>query len=256
MVAQDPRPTWEFVTLAFIAAQEEPVGSPRLREALAEAGIRVAEATAGRFLRSLDQRGYTKTVKTTRGRVITARGEERLAELARERRRVSLSEELIAAVSADEMTALLDLLLARRAIEPEGARLAARKASLEELETIAQLARRHVQGVGDVAVMIDAGRKFHTAVAAASHNRILAAVALYMLDPVNDQLLHLLNQIMFESGEALDFSQDHQRISRYMRARDGENAEVAMRGHIDKLIAAVERYQASLPPRGSASESA
>jgi DNA-binding FadR family transcriptional regulator len=170
---------------------------------------------------------------------------ERLAELARERRRASLSAGLIDAVGADDVASLLDLLVVRRAIEPEGARLATLKASAEELEGIAQLARRHVQGVGRVGISIEVGRDFHSAVATASQNQVLAAVASFLLDPVNDQLQRLLNQIMFEFGEAIDFAQDHQRIVRQMRARDPVKAETAMRDHIDRLIAAVERYPRS-----------
>jgi DNA-binding FadR family transcriptional regulator len=235
----------ETVVLAYIASHDEPVGSQRLKEALAEAGFSVAEATVGRYLRSLDQRGYTQSVKKTRGRVITERGEERLVELARERRRASLSAVLIEAVSADSVTALLELLAVRRVIEPEGVRLATLRASAEEIEAIAQLAQRHVQGVGNVDVSIEVGRNLHSAVAEASQNGVLAAVAAFLLDPAHDELQLLLNQIMFESGEALDFAQDHQRIIRQMRSRDPVKAELAMRDHIEKLIAVVERYQSS-----------
>ena len=243
----------EIAALAFIADQDEPVGSPRLREALADRGIIVGEATVGRFLRSLDRSGYTESIKTTRGRVITPLGLDRLAALLRERRRASLSAELHQALGNDAVTALLDLLYARRGVEAEATRLATRHAPDDAIAEVTDLAREHVRCVGGGDDTVSAARNFHLELASLSGNAVITALASFLLDAGNDPLVQLLDQITFEAGEALHFAQDHARIAGHMLIRDEDAAERAMREHIDEMIAAVEAYlekqQAVAPAR-------
>ncbi|MCC6312685.1 MAG: FCD domain-containing protein [Thermomicrobiales bacterium] len=235
--------------MTFIAAQDEPVGSQRLKEALEEAGISVAEATAGRFLRSLDGKGYTQSIGATRGRVLTPRGQERLAKLLRERRLASLSADLVEAIDISDLSSLLDLLYVRLAVEPAAARLVALRASDEEIAAIAQLAERHVHCVGDGGDTVEPSRAYHQLLAESSGNGVLTAVATYLLDPLDDRLARLLDRISFEAGEALEFARDHQRVSRCLQARDASGAASAMRDHLEKLMDMVARYVAGSTPR-------
>lgn len=245
-------PGIEIAALAYIADQDEPVGSPRLREALADRGIVVGEATVGRFLRALDRSGYTESIKATRGRVITPLGLDRLAALLRERRRASLSAELHQALGTDAVTALLDLLYARRGVEAEAARLATRHASDDAIAELVDLAKEHIRCVGGGDDTVTAARNFHLEAASISGNAVIAALASFLLDAGNDPLVQLLDQITFEAGEALHFAQDHARIARSMLMRDEAAAERAMREHIDEMIAAVEAYRAAQPAEAPA----
>lgn len=245
-----PRSELEIVALAYIASHDEPVGSQRLQQVLAEAGFAMAEATAGRFLRALDQQGFTEAVQNTRGRVITAAGEERLAELLRERRRALLSAELVEAVSAADLQSALDLLYVRRAIEPEGVHHAALKATDAEIEAIARLAEDHVHDVAG-SDSVGPAMNFHRSLAEASHNGVLAAVAALLLDPVNDRLAHLQRQISSDIGTTRAYVNAHQQIAGHLRARDAHAAERAMRDHIDQMIAAVKAYQAAREGQGN-----
>lgn len=241
-------PEMELATLALLAGASEPVGSARLAEALRQAGIGVAEATAGRYLRQLDERGLTRSLGTKLGRVITGAGRERLAELRRLRRQDEHGARMLRAVAATEIEGLIDLLHVRRAVEVEAARLAATRASDAELAHLADCSRRHVHEVGAGGDTVEPSMGFHRLVAEASHNRMLIAVALLLLDPANEPLEKLLGQIALDAGTTLDQAQDHIALAEALLARDPPAAEAAMRAHMDKLIAAVVDYRRRTTP--------
>lgn len=233
----------EIAALSFIASDDGPVGSLRLREALEAAGILVSEATVGRFLRSLDQRGYTESVRNTRGRVVTERGVIHLRDLLRRRHRASLSAELANAISADDVGALLDLLYVRRAIEPEAVRLAALNATDNELAELTEVAEQHIHAVGGGDDTVGVSKDFHDLVAAVSGNTILKAVMALLLASANDRLAELLDRITYDAGHALTFAYEHRRIGRLLRERRATDAATAMYAHIDDMIRAVEAFQ-------------
>lgn len=234
----------EAAALAFMASQSEPVGSRRLMQALGDAGIRVAEATAGRLLHSLDEQGFTVSVKTTRGRTITPAGEAHLAILLRNQRRVELTAGLVEAISAADVQSLLDLLSVRRAIEPEGAHQAALRASDAEIEAIVRDVEA-VPSADENDANVGPAMDFHRALLDASQNPVLIAVASLLLDPHNDYLAQLQRRISAATGNANEYIGDHQRIARFLQARDAAGAERAMRDHINRMIADVTRYRES-----------
>lgn len=244
----------ELAALTALAAGE-PVGAARLAAALRRAGIAVAEATAGRYLRGLDERGLARSPGAKRGRVLTAAGRARLDELRHQQRQDEHGARMLRAVAATEIAELIDLLAVRRAVETEAARLAASRATDDELARIAALSERHVRDVGAGHDTVAPSMGFHRAVAEASHNRMLVAVALLLLDPANEPLEKLLGRIADDSGATLDQAHDHLTLAAALRARDPAAAEAAMRAHMDKLIAAVEAFRgrgiaAPRPPRG------
>ncbi len=244
MTNQDEGPTIELAALALLAESADPIGSVRLAEVLRQGGIAVAEATAGRYLRHLDERGLTRALAGKRGRVITEAGRARLAELRDSRRQDEHGARMRRAVAATEVDELVDLLRVRRAVETEAARLAAGRATDEELAQIAAISRRHVHDVGAGRDTVEPSMHFHRIIAEASHNRMLIAVALLLLDPANEPLEKLLGQIALDSGATLDQAHDHVTLALALGARDAAAAEAAMRAHMDKLIAAVEAYRA------------
>lgn len=72
----------ELTALLLLEGAHEPVGSARLAEAFRQSGIPVASATAGRYLRQLDERGLTRPKGTKLGRIITDAGRQRLRQLS------------------------------------------------------------------------------------------------------------------------------------------------------------------------------
>jgi DNA-binding GntR family transcriptional regulator len=71
-----------------------------------------------------------------------------------------------------------------------------------------------------------------------------------LLDPANDRLHRIHDEIMFfnQASDAPapsphDLAVDHVRVAEAIRRRDTRAAEMAMRKHCDKLIAAGEAYR-------------
>jgi repressor of nif and glnA expression len=79
-------------------------------------GIDVAEATAVRFLRVMDERGLTVRVGR-QGRLITERGRQRLQHLRLVERLDQPSSELVCILSASDTDELIEVLHLRRAAE-------------------------------------------------------------------------------------------------------------------------------------------
>jgi GntR family transcriptional regulator, transcriptional repressor for pyruvate dehydrogenase complex len=238
----------ELTALTLLAAASQPVGSARLAEALRQAGLAVAEATAGRYLRQLDARGLTRSLGAKRGRTITDAGRARLADLQRLRRHDAYGANLLRAVATTELDELMDLLYVRRAVETEAARLAASRATDAELAQIAAASRAHVHDVRGGHDTVEPSLNLHRLVAEASHNRLLIAVALLLLDPAHDPLEKMLGQIALHTGETLDQATDHLLVAKALRSRDPAAAEAAMRAHLDKLIHAVAAYRRATAP--------
>jgi DNA-binding GntR family transcriptional regulator len=233
----------ERIALALLASTDQPIGSARLAEAFRREGIAVAEATAGRYLRQLDELGFTRTLGAKRGRIITDAGRDRLAELRRRLRHDEYGASLLRAIATTEIDELMDLLHVRRAVETEAARLAARRATDAELAQIAVASRHHVREVSAGHDTVEPSMHFHRLIAEASHNRMLIAVALLLLDSANDPLEKALGQIALDTGETLDQASDHLALAEALSSRDPDSAEAAMRAHMDKLIQAVENYR-------------
>jgi DNA-binding FadR family transcriptional regulator len=239
-------PRLELVALGVLAQAEEPVGSVRMAEALVDAGINIAEATAGRYLRKLDRAGMTFPI-TTRGRVITEKGHQRLAELRLAKRQDERSDQLVRAITTTGVDEVMDLLYVRRAVEPEAARLAALRATNEDVERISAIDSAYVQDWKHSETRVGATLTFHRSVARASHNQMLIAVAMMLLDEVHEPLARLLDRltIPFDNGTTSSFALEHHAILDAISSHNAEDAESTMRAHVDHLIAVVHRRMVS-----------
>ncbi|MBX6341399.1 MAG: FCD domain-containing protein, partial [Thermomicrobiaceae bacterium] len=244
MAGNASTPRMELAALMLLDRAEEPVGAARLAQALREAGIPVAEATAGRFLRYLDERGYTRVQSTTRGRLITEAGRQRLGQLRLLQRQDEQGAQVVRAARATAIDELIDLLYVRRVVETEAARIAASRASDEEIARIWDFTEAHVHEAGEHRDTLEPSLSFHRMVVDASHNRMLIAVARLLLEPANDPLEKLLGHISLDAGATFDLALDHRLVAEALRARDAAAAEAAMRQHMDKLVHEVEAYRA------------
>jgi DNA-binding FadR family transcriptional regulator len=217
-----------------------------MAEAFFEAGIHVAEATAGRLLRKLDRAGLTIAIRT-RGRVITDKGHRRLAELRLAQRQDERSAQLVEATKATEIHELVDLLYVRRAVDGEAARLAAMRATDEDIHRMAAVDSAHVDDWRQIDTRVTSSRTFHRLIATASHNAMLIAVVTILLDDAHEPLARLLDQLTIPSndGSRSSFALEHHATLEAIRNRDPDVAESTMRAHIDHLIREV---QGPLPP--------
>jgi GntR family transcriptional regulator, transcriptional repressor for pyruvate dehydrogenase complex len=232
----------EYLSLELLADEVHPVGSPRLAVHLNLRGVPVSEATAGRILRNLDQRGWTQAL-SKRGRVLTSAGRERFEELRRTERFNGHSSEMRQAVDVGNLDALLDLLRARRAIEPEAARLAAERATPDERRRISSLSREQTQRAEDGQSPNEVALDFHRLVVEASHNRMLTAMARVLLDSTNDPMGSILDQMSGRRAQYPHLAHDHHAIQEAICNGDPDTAEREMRAHLDTLIRAVEEFR-------------
>jgi DNA-binding FadR family transcriptional regulator len=233
----------ELIALTLLSSVNEPIGSLRLAEAFQEAGIAVAEATAGRYLRQLDTLGLTRPHNATKGRLLTEAGKQHLQELMARKRQDARGAEVVKAATTTELDELIDLLYVRRAVEVEAARMAATRGSDEEIARLCVFADLHVRDAGEGGETTEPSMHFHRMVAEASHNRMLIAVAALLLEPANDPLEKLLAHIALDAGTTLDQVTDHTKLAEALRDRDEAAVESIMRMHMDKLIREVEAYR-------------
>jgi DNA-binding GntR family transcriptional regulator len=231
----------QLIALSLLAASERPAGAASLVSSFESAGVIMAEATAGRFLRQLDLLGYTRSIGK-RGRRLTQEGERRLEVLRLHQELAVSSARVAAAASARDADELIELLYVRRAVESEAARLAAIRASAEEIGQIVDAAATHVSCV-DHLDRFDLSNDFHLLVAKASRSPMISAITTMLLERANAPLGRLLDQIADQSGSIRPMALHHEAVAEAVAVRASERAEELMRSHIDELIAVVVAYR-------------
>lgn len=228
----------EYLTLLIIHQSESPVGSGYLSRELRNYGWDVSEATAGRILANYDNAGFTTKVGF-QGRVLSQLGIEKLKELEEKKLRSEQGYEFFRVLETKTPEELIDVLVARRAIEREIARLAALNATDEEIKELWQIQKlqkaRVAHSKGGAAEQDVA---FHRLLAKASRNKVLeGAMNLIRQDA---QLAPVLEYIRKEVHSVV--SLDHANIARAIEMHDPDLAEQVMVDHIENLIRDVKRY--------------
>lgn len=223
--------------LSILNEKVQPLGSGLLRQLLLEKGLELSEATVGRTLIEMDRIRLTQKVGF-KGREITEKGKEKLTEITNLRKRTQFGNRFVEALQATRIEDLLEVLLARRAIEREIARLAALRATEKEIKALdAILAEQEKYFSGNL-LLAEHDYKFHKLIAAAAKNKVLEAA----LDLIrhDSQLSPILEYIRKQVGGKLVVG--HFEIMKGIRARDSEQAEKAMVAHIESLIGDVNNY--------------
>jgi GntR family transcriptional regulator, transcriptional repressor for pyruvate dehydrogenase complex len=225
------RESLEYQALSYLEASAAPNGSRSLCTELSRRGFRISEPTVGRLLYQLDSLGYTTRVGF-RGRTLTEAGRERLRRIRLAREESETGAALLQSIRPSTLGELLELLVARRAIEREIARLAALNATEGDLAEIrgALDAQEVALARGDPAIPEDI--RFHNAIASASANRVLRnALALMRRDESLAYLMVRLRRLRRSRIAA-----EHYPIVDAIAARDPEGAERAMLAHVDHLL--------------------
>ncbi len=250
-----PSPTSDLVALQLLADNDTPIGNNRLVQALQKAGIAVAEATAGRVLSKLVSQGLARTLGK-RGRVVTPAGRDRLASLQRDMMRRQRSARLVDVGNIRNVESLRDMLIVRRAIEPEAARLAASRASAQDIALLDKYACAHCSAPIEDGQRVDPAVSFHCQLVRASHHEFLIELGLLALEQSDTRLLdkishdpRLARLTQKETKRDADaFAKDHELIVEAIKRRDPAAAERAMRRHIDRLLLKATAYRSSLEP--------
>jgi GntR family L-lactate dehydrogenase operon transcriptional regulator len=220
--------------------RDGPLGSGSLLEPLQGLGYQGSEPTVGRFLRSLDRRGLSARV-SNKGRGLTERGRDRLRELCEAEAQLFYERELIRTMRTSTIDDLLDVLVARRALERETARLAAEHATIDDVARIEAAIKDHREVLAAGGIAIDADVRLHSLIAQAGGNRVLAAA----IDLIrrDKQLTVALDAILKYTDHK--WVVGHERILRAITRHSSDEAERAMLDHINTLIADVRRYRDS-----------
>ncbi|HYG59309.1 MAG TPA: FCD domain-containing protein [Symbiobacteriaceae bacterium] len=231
----------EFLILSYLDRSDGPVGSGVICDWLRRDGNEISEATVGRFLRELDMRDLTLRAGY-RGRTLTEQGLARLAELRRERVAALSSTELVRALRGSALEDVVGVLVARRALEREIARLAAKYATDRDLEVLTVLIGRY-ETVENPGAAAEADFTFHTRLAEIAGNKVLQAAT--RLIHAEAQVNAIPEPVVRKIKPAL--SRQHHEILAAIQAHDQQRAEAAMVQHLDFIIEAVKRYGGQAP---------
>jgi DNA-binding GntR family transcriptional regulator len=117
----------------------------------------------------------------------------------------------------------------RTVLEGTAARFAARSASAIELAELAAINDEMTKALGDATKLFDANKQFHELLLDVARNRFLISAA----ESVQKTLLILGPSTMEEEDRAAVAVAEHRAVIDALHAHDGEEAETAMRVHIE-----------------------
>lgn len=224
-------PEVQFLLLSLLEDQIVPLGAGATRDALSAEGIEVGEATAGRMLRDLQHEGLAEKIGV-QGRVLTAKGRERLQDLKREKEQDRSAREFVRTLRATDSKELEDVLVARRVIEAETARLAAENATDGEIRILEQIVEEMREQLLTGHGIASLDERFHLHLARMSKNPVLET-ALKLIRH-NGHYSPLFAKIRNRAGTLT--GKDHMRIAAAIAERDGNAASQAMIEHINGVL--------------------
>jgi GntR family L-lactate dehydrogenase operon transcriptional regulator len=223
-----------YLVLCLLGQTDGPVGSGAVCSWLRKNGHDISEATVGRFLRQLDFQGLTERTGY-QGRVLTALGQTRWAELKRERALTRSSLEFMRSLEPGDLAEVVDVLVARRGLERETARLAALRATEADIAGLEALVAEYA---GDSGNQAEVDFKFHVRLAEVTGNRVLqAATRLIHSQAASATIPTKIHQRLKPL-----LAQQHKEIVAAIRARDPVRAESAMTDHLDGVIESIQQY--------------
>ena len=227
----------ESTVLELLAQHPNPLGASVLHRSLAERGIVCSQATAGRLLKHLDRDGLTQQ-HGRRGRSLTSKGFRHLEALRRLQDRQEHGRRFLRSIDTESPLILLDVLIGRRAVERETARLAAMRATDDELRTLQSLYDQHVRQKASGSDAVLENREFHLFIARIAKSRVLeTALELILAESsVSQVLIRMRRKAGSRSGS------EHPRIVSAILRRDAKAAEAAMMQHIDNIIRDLYRF--------------
>ncbi|KJS22323.1 MAG: hypothetical protein VR72_06500 [Clostridiaceae bacterium BRH_c20a] len=235
-VLQTPRESHRFHILEVIEKSEAPLGANQIKKELSSLGLNISEATVGRVLFGLDQETLTKK-EGFKGRILTEQGQNALREMRIQRERKEYGEEFFKVLDSTSEAELVEILVARRVIESQLARMAALhitpEIAQEMQDTIDRQAKYSKKGI---AAEYDV--QFHKLISRSAGNKVLDA----MLDLIRQdgQLTPALEYIRKKVKSSIIV--DHKKIMEAIINKDPNTAEKAMIEHMDNLIRDVNKY--------------
>jgi len=227
----------DLTILEMIRDASEPIGSWNIANRLAGENIDTSSATIGRILNKLESMGYLKKEKF-RGRVITEKGLHAILVAKQFMSAEIHKNKLNRFIDVQLLEDFLTVLEARRSIERETARLAALRATPEEIQMMDDILSRQENKYKDHQWITEDDLAFHKAIAKASKNEILETM--YSLLAIFGQQSRAFEYMRKKINA--EYMVSHRRILNALRRGDSGEAEKAMLDHIDNLVSDVNKY--------------
>lgn len=224
-----------FEVLSYIKEEGKAAGAGSVQRRLKTRGYSIAEASVGRLLREMEYAGLL-VKESNLGRSISPQGEEKLRDLEAARWQGNWAQEFFSDSGSSDKGHLAELLVARRPVEIEVARLASENATNEEICELRRIVDKHEQ-------MAKAGRsvshldtEFHQYLAKISHNSILEALVELLRKKEEDSTA--LEGIRRHAGNISN--DEHRKIFEAVERHDADLAILAMKRHLNNLMHTLE----------------
>lgn len=217
--------------LLYLKERGVPEGAGSVQRHLNEKGYNMAEATVGRLLREMDCRGFTEK-QSNQGRTLSEAGISRLRELEEWKWQDKWTEGFMDVFDKTERSRLLDLLTARRPVEIEVARLAAKNATDEDIAKLRYIVEEQESLAQSRKPVSHLDTEFHRLLAKASGNKILEAIIELLRKKVDDA--NELEVIRRRAGHI--YNTEHRKILEAIEQKDQELACLAMKRHLGNLM--------------------
>jgi len=230
----------KYELLRILMESKESIGSSTLCQMLRHRNLNISSATVGRILNEFDFEGLTVR-QGYKGRVLTDLGREHFLEYRRKMEFAEFSSKLYEAVNETDPASLINILIARRGIEREIAKLAAEQATAADIEEIRAAYQIHLGSVKSKKhgmITSENDVLFHRAIAKASKNIILASTYDFIWQ--NGRLSPIMEYVRISVGGAI--AVDHGKILAAIEAKDPDLAQEMMMAHINSLINDVNKY--------------
>lgn len=131
-------------------------------------------------------------------------------------------------LSPTETDEYLELIEARRVIEGELVRMAAKRRTDEQIEQLRQVVATMAESRLDAARFLEADLQFHITLAEAAHNRALLRTMLAIRGPLKRLIANRTFRHLAEVGNLDESVADHQKILDGLARRDPEPGEAAL----------------------------
>jgi len=148
------------------------------------------------------------------------------------------AEEVLKLLRSNRRKDIIDLLIVRRIVEVEGARLAAMNASKKMIARLEEIVRKQKTSITSGSLAVEEDVRFHETLAKASGNQFIA----YSVHLLRSR--HWLNYavIAIRAKLGAGLAVDHEEIIAAVKARNPDAALMTMQRHITTLLGEVERY--------------
>ena len=222
---------YEYPILKILSVAEHPSGAGVLCEALSRQGITISEAGIGRALRDFRNEGFLERVGF-QGHRITTDGMARLKDLEEARHKADALKQLLNQTGSMKDYSVLDILIARKAIEVEAAAQAAIRATLEDVSRLEEIIKAQYERMDR--------NEDYTTLSSSFHIEILRIAAVPLLQMLYEFIGLSVQWHGFFIGTFKMYNQplnkSHEKIVDAIRARDPEKASLAMNRHLDDVI--------------------